>query len=171
MINILISGLISAIANRIRGGFYGDRIRQYIPWWGTTVSRITYGFVLGSIAYSSSGELILSASIVPTVWLGLAIGPFAPWQFMQRSNDILTMSLRGLILVGATSVAIGSLHDPISGFLYLIAGALMGPAYYIGSKLPAIRWIHEDPDNNDTNATSEVLFGLIQGLGLALVLS
>jgi len=171
MITMLLIGLIAAVGNRIRGGLFGDRIRQVIPWYGTTVARISYGVVLGLSALVVSGDYYLAAAIVPTIWFGLAIAPFAPWQFMQKLNDIFIMSLRGIILVGTTSIVIGSLHDHTAGFLYLIVGLLMGPVYYISTKLPAVTLFHEDPSNTDTNATAEVVFGLIQGVALVLLLS
>jgi hypothetical protein len=170
VITLLLIPTVLGFLNRIRGGLFGDKIRKVLPWYGTTIGRLIYSSGVGASALILGGGPVLAASLVGTTFLGLAIAPFAPFQFMERSNDILIMSLRGLILVGASSVAMASLHSVGAGLITLLAGALMGPVYLLGQRLPLIPVLNDDPATVDKNDTSEVLYGILTGILLLIAL-
>lgn len=170
MIEALIILFITAM-NRVRGGYGGDKIRTLVPFYGTTVSRLLYGLSIGISTLLLSGNLLLSTVVIATVFLGHAIAPFAPFQFMERSNDILITSLRGAILTGATGIAIMSLHSAAGGVLFAASGLLMGPVYKLGSMLPTVKAFNDGTVEPHTNETSEILFGLLTSVILLLSIS
>lgn len=167
MINAIVIILVT-LMNRIRGGYGGDKIRTLVPFYGTTIGRILYGLSIGVSILLLGGSLTLAAVVVGTTVLGHAIAPFAPFQFMERTNDILIMSLRGLILTGATGVAIMALHSPIGGALFALSGLLMGPMYKLGSMLSVVKVFNDGTVAPHTNETAEILFGLLTSLALIL---
>ena len=164
----MFTAMVITLGNRIRGGYGGDYVRKLIPFYGTTVSRIFYGVLIGGSAFLLGASSLLSAIIVGTVWLGHAIAPFAPFQFMERSNDLFVMSLRGLILNGATGVAIMSLHSVFGGLTFVLGGLLMGPAYKLGMSLPIVPLFNDGTVTPHQNETSEILFGLLTSVFLIL---
>ena len=167
MIEALVILLIT-LGNRVRGGYGGDKIRNIIPFYGTTVSRLSYGVLLGGSALLLGSSPVLAAVMILTTYLGHAVAPFAPFQFMQRSNDILITSLRGLILNGATAIAIMALHSLSGGLVFLAGGLLMGPAYKLGRILPVIPLFNDGTVAAHENETSEILFGLLTSVILIL---
>lgn len=168
MISFIVLPILFAFLNRVRGGLFGDRIRKIVPFYGTTIGRLIFASGIGISVYALSGVLALGALTVGTVFLGHAIAPFAPFQFMSRSNDTLIMSLRGVILTGATGVATMVLYSPITGAVVALSGLLMGPVYKLAALLPLIPFLN-DTDIKDKNDTAEVLFGAVQGLVMALL--
>lgn len=170
MLSELLSVLLVTFMNRVRGGLFGDKIRNVISFYGTTISRIMYGLSIAGATLLLGGSLTLAGVLVLTTWLGHAIAPFAPFQFMERSNDILVLSLRGLILTGASSVAVMALHSLTGGLVLLALGALMGPVYKLATLLPIIPVFNDDPNTRSTNDTAEVLFGLLTGLAMVMAL-
>lgn len=170
MITLLLIPTVLGFLNRVRGGLFGDKIRKVLPWYSTTIGRLIYSGGLGIAALALGGGLLLSTILVGTTFLGLAIAPFSPFQFMQRSNDLLTMSIRGLILVGASSVAMASLHSVGAGIVILLSGAMMGPVYLLGQRLPLIPLLNDNSSTADKNDTSEVLYGILTGILLIISL-
>lgn len=170
MIKLILIPILLGFLNRIRGGLLGDKIRKILPWYGTTAGRLVYSTAIGTSTLILGGGPLLASILVGTTFLGLAIAPFAPFQFMERSNDILTMSLRGLILMGASSVALASLHSVGAGIVVLLGGAFMGPTYLLGQTLPLIPILNDDPTTVDKNDTSEVLYGIVTGIFLLIAL-
>jgi hypothetical protein len=164
----LITLPLLAFMNRVRGGLFEEEIRELVPYYGTTISRILYGISIASAIIILGGSPLLATIAIATTWLGHAIAPFAPFQFMERSNDLLTMSLRGAILTGATGVAIMALHSVMGGLLFAVGGLLMGPVYLLGAKLPVMPFLNDNPATSHTNDTSEVLFGLLTSVLLIL---
>lgn len=167
MVEVLAIILITAM-NRVRGGYGGDKIRTVVPFYGTTIGRILYGLSVGLSTVLLGGSLVLSALVVGTVFLGHAVAPFAPFQFMERSNDILIMSLRGLILTGATGIAIMALHSALGGLLFAFSGLLMGPTYKLATLLTPVKLFNDGTVEVNTNETAEILFGLLTSVILIL---
>lgn len=159
--------LLLALTNRIRGGLFGERIRKYIPWYGTTIGRLIYSVAFGISLAMVSGHILLGTLAVGTVFLGHAIAPFAPWQAMERSNDILILGLRGAILNGATAVLIGAMGFYIPGLLFALSGLLMGLIYHLATRLPIVPVFNDNLMTRDRNDTAEVMFGALQGLIIA----
>lgn len=160
--------LIITMMNRVRGGYGGERIRSVVPFYGTTAARILYGISIAGSSLLLGGSAILAAVIIVTTFLGHAIAPFAPFQFMDRSNDVLIMSLRGAILTGATGVAIMALYSVTGGLLFAASGLLMGPVYRLGTMLPVVKLFNDGTTAPHTNETSEILFGLLTSVVLIL---
>lgn len=161
---------IAAVGNRVRGGMFSKALKTAVPLYGTTVGRIIYGLTLGASTLVLGGSLILAGLVALGTFIGHAIAPFAPFQYMERSNDVLITSLRGLILTTAAGIAIMSLHSVVGGVVFSLGGLLMGPAYLLGSKLPVVSIFNDDPSTQHTNDTSEVLFGAITGILLILAI-
>lgn len=155
---------LTAFTNRVRGGLFGTRI----PYWGTNAGRLVYAASIAVSLGLHTGHWILAGLNLVTVFLGQAILGYSPWQWMQKKDDMLRMSIRGIIGTGCSAiVAAGVLGVPAS--LILIAtGALMGPVYYVAvHQLPLIPWL-SDTEIKDKNDTAEVLYGFIAGIGYAL---
>jgi len=167
--NLIMLPLLLGLMNRIRGGLFGDKIRKVFPFYGTTIGRLLYGLAFGGGLYTVSGSLLLGAIAVGTVFLGHAIGPFAPMQAMAEKGDVFALSIRGVILNGATAVAIGAMGFYIPGLLFALSGLLMGPTYYLAKQLPIIPLFNDVAETRDINDTAEVLFGLLQGLILVII--
>lgn len=159
---------IAAVGNRVRGGMFSKALKTAVPLYGTTVGRIIYGLTLGASTLVLGGSLILAGLVALGTFIGHVIAPFAPFQYMERSNDVLITSLRGLILTTATGVAIMALHSVPGGVIFSLGGLIMGPAYLLGSKLPTIKIFNDDPSTAHTNDTSEVIFGMLTGVLLIL---
>ena len=81
---------------------------------------------------------------------------------------VLITSLRGLILNGATAIAIMALHSLSGGLVFLAGGLLMGPAYKLGRILPVIPLFNDGTVAAHENETSEILFGLLTSVILIL---
>lgn len=167
MIELLVT-LLLAFTNRVRGGFLGDAIRTTIPFYGTTLGRLVFSISVAVSVLLLGGSLITAALSIGTVFLGHAIAPFAPFQFMERSNDILVMSLRGVILTGATGILFMSTGHLVGGALFVAGGLLMGPVYKLARMLPVVPLFSDNPATMDKNETAEVLFGALTGLLLVL---
>lgn len=167
MIELLIT-LILAFTNRVRGGFLGDAIRTIIPFYGTTIGRLIFSISFAVGVLLLGGSLLTAAISIGTVFLGHAIAPFAPFQFMERSNDLLIMSLRGVILTGATGILFMTSGHILGGGLFILGGLLMGPTYKLARMLPLVPLFSDNPATMDKNETAEVLFGALTGLLLVL---
>ena len=164
-------GPLLGFTNRVRGGLFGDLIRKVIPFYGTTLGRAFHSLTFGFSYYMLFGDPLLSLGIAGTTFLGLAIAPFAPFQELLRSADLLTLSLRGVILTGATGVLIAvAQQDAVAGLIITLSGLMMGPIYLLAKHLPIIPFLNDDPTTRNTNDTAEVLFGVYQGLTLLLLL-
>jgi hypothetical protein len=128
---VLLWPFVCAFLNRVRGGLYGDKIRELTPsvrLWGTTTARLsTTGSMLLPILYQEGLVTFLLA------WLSLYVGFIFGWKAWQSvetvPNDIFALSLRGLLLTAPMGLIIGS-------FTIAGAGLLMGPIYYLGKFLP-----------------------------------
>lgn len=170
MIEALIISLLLAFTNRVRGGLFGDAIRTKIPFYGTTLGRLIFSISVAGSTLILGGSLLLAALAIGTVFLGHAIAPFAPFQFMERSNDLLIMSLRGVILTGATGILLMTMGHVLGGGLFVLGGLLMGPIYKLARLLPVVPLFSDNPATMDKNETAEVLFGFVTGLLLILAL-
>ena len=168
MIEILFI-LLAGLANRIRGGYGGDAIRKLVPFYGTTIGRLLFSSLLGLGAYVLGLGWLVSLLLVPTLFLGHAMAPFSPFQFMERSNDILILSLRGVILVGSAAVVIAGLTSPLASAILLIGGLLMGPIYKLASVLPTTKLFNDRTVEPTTNETAEVLFGMLLAAALVAI--
>ncbi len=166
----IIISLSLGILNRVRGGFGGDEIRKLIPIYGTTAARLLFGIGVGASSLLLGGTLTLGLSLIVTTFIGLAIAPFAPFQFMQSSNDILIMSLRGLILTGASGVVIATLHSGYGGLIFNIAGLLMGPSYKLAQLIPIQGFLSSSVATADKNDTAEAIHGIVIGIILSVSL-
>ncbi len=167
--HVFLIPLFLAFMNRVRGGLFQHPIKNFFPYYGTTVGRLVYGTAIGLSSLLLGAHYLLALTLIGTTLLGHAIAPFAPFQFMERSNDVFTMSLRGLILTGASAIAIMYFHTFLGGALYLALGALMGPVYKLGQILPIVPILNDDPTTRDKNDTSEVLYGLLTGFILVTI--
>lgn len=162
MIEILVV-LLTSLANRVRGGLFGDRIRKVIPFYGTTLGRLVLALTVGVSSLLLGMGLITSALVSVGFMVGYLIGPLAPWQFVQSGDDIFALSLRGVILTSIAGIAIVGMHSVIGGLVMFFGGALMGPVYKLGQVLPLVPLFNDNPDTVDKNDTSEVLFGAVIG--------
>ncbi len=148
-----------SLLNRMRGGLFGDRIRDLTPsvrLWGTTTARLsTTACMLLPILFQEGCTVFLCA------WTCLYVGfifRWEPWQEMNTvPNDIFAMCVRGIILTGPLAFVLGS-------YIVALVALAMGPCYYIGLK------IQQKYGPFQTNVEwAEWVFGSL--LGLSIVLS
>lgn len=143
---IIVWALLSSLLNRLRGGLRSDKIG-----WGTTVARLsTTGCMMLPVLLSRDWYIYIAA------WLSLYVGflfGWKAWQAMQTiPKDILSMSLRGLVL----SIVPGLI---LQSFTVSLIGLTMGPIYYLGTFLPGPQ---------DNVEWGEWVFGF--ALGLAIII-
>ena len=153
MILLLCSLYLCAIANRIRGGMFGDSIRSVIPFWGTTVARISMsGAMLIPLWFKLPWHKCLIAWVL--LYVGFIFG-WKAWQNMDNpTKDIPSLALRGLVLTAPIGLFMGSI--PLA-----LCGASMGILYYLGKFFPQTRELDGSPTSNVT--WGEYFFGGVFG--------
>lgn len=158
---------VTAIANRIRGGWFGDHIREVFPFWGTTVARLFFSFIMTfPLLFAIETSLWWHTALIifgffVTFYLGL-IFRWSPWQYMPLPyRDIIALTFRGLLLTGPAGFVIDST-------MFMVSGMSMGIIYYISSLL---NWDYVDGEGSHWEGSdwAEVFFGFF--LGLMLILS
>lgn len=147
-------GFVCAFLNRVRGGMFGKYLKSLIPFWGTTICRITTsGLMVFPCWWFFSADRCLFA------WLALYVGFIFGWKAWQAMTnlpkDIFSMGLRGLLL----TVPVGIILDNLS---LTLCGAFMGVFYALGLVFPIIK----EPDGTDSNnvTNGEFMFGCLLGL-------
>lgn len=168
---MMLSGLLMAFVNRVRGGLFGDRIREYIPQYGTNGGRLVYSLGLSLLAALASGEPLLGLAVLPAAFLGQAIAPYSPFQSLTEPGHMYELTIRGVLVTGAVSVALGLFGFYAGGLLYLLSGLLMGVLYKAALSLPIIPLFNDDPRTRDRNDAAEVFFGFVQGAVIVLALT
>lgn len=156
--------LLAGLANRIRGGLFGDKIRKVLPFYGTTEGRLIYAIYISSFYIylgTTKFHLAGAALTVGTTFLGHAIKGFSPWQFMMRTSDVWKLSLRGLLLT--VPIALSSYLVLGSGGAIIIAlgGLLMGPIYFLSQRAPQVSYLSDLKETASNNDLAEVLFGWV----------
>lgn len=118
---------------RIRGGLL-NAITGKANWLGfnDTVVRLIYSLGL-ALAYGFfAGWTWHVGALAVAFFLGCTlIGWFGANLFPEKLSDILLLSLSGLLRMGFVSLALFSVWP-------LIIGALCGPIYWLGSKVPQV---------------------------------
>jgi hypothetical protein len=137
---------------------FGDDIRRVIPFWGTTVARVSCtGFILLPtwLAYPwwkcSIAWLLL--------YMGFIFG-WKAWQSMDNlPKDILSMGIRGLVL----TAPVGMVLDNIA---LALCGSSMGIIYCVGKLFPLGVELDGSPTDNVT--FGEYMFGAVLGMFIGL---
>ena len=138
--------LVCALANRVRGGLWGDAIRERFPFWGTTIGRLMTTAVM-SLPFALHGTPLQWCGMWILLYVGFIFG-WKAWQAVTNiPHDIWCLSLRGALLTGLMGMVWGSI--PLA-----LSGAAMGPLYFLGKYLPSL---HEQLDEN--TEWGEILFG------------
>src|SRR3990167_8988826 len=136
MITVLLLAVLGAVLSRWNSG-------PQLPWWkpGHTVKRVCVAGVLGIALFVLSGDpWALLAGLA--LFVGL-LAPWATWQDLGRvsgkpRDDLIGMTLVGGVLVALPTAAVLAFAGYGGWLLVLVAGALVGPAYYA-----AWRWLAE----------------------------
>lgn len=145
-------GCITALLNRVRGGWCGEELKASIPYWGTFLCRLSTTMLIFLPLLPSIDYLIA----VPVYMLFVSFG-WSNWQYMESGYaDIAPMSLRGLVLTLPVGLLTG-LH------IFALCGILMGPAYYLPTKMPFLNYKEEGGYKWIPSDYGEILFGFILG--------
>lgn len=166
----LLIPLVLAVTNRIRGGWFGDKIRKVIPFYGSQLGRTVHGLGVGISVLLLGGSLTFAGLAVAATVLGYILGPFGPRQGMERRNDILILGLRGVILHGPLALVLATFVNFDAAIVMLTLGMFMGVVYAFARQLPIIKFINDVPETRDQNDTAEVIFGMLQGIVLVGVI-
>lgn len=156
--------LLAGLANRIRGGLFGDKIRKVLPFYGTTEGRLIYSIYISSFYLylgTTKFHLAGAALTVGTVFLGHAIKGFSPWQFMMTKDDIWKMSLRGLALTGLIALSSYLVLGFGGAIIIALGGLLMGPIYFLSQRAPQVSYLNDIKENASNNDLAEILFGFV----------
>ena len=150
--------IVCALLNRIRGGMFGNVIKNSIPFWSTTTARLTTTLIMTLPIIFSHGWLIYLLS-----WLLLYVGFIFGWKAWQDMDsipkDIISLGVRGIVLSGP----IGILTD---NYILALCGLTMGLLYYIGKFLPITQELDGSKTSNVT--WGEYLFGAVLGVCLCI---
>jgi hypothetical protein len=148
----------SAFANRIRGGMFGYYIRKVIPFWSTTLARISMtGFMLIPIWFQHPWWRCLIAWGL--LYLGFIFG-WKAWQYLEKiPNDIFSLGLRGLVLTAPVGIFLGDA-------LLSLCGLSMGILYFLAKFIPQRREL--DGSLTDNVTWGEYMFGAVLGLCIAM---
>lgn len=148
-------GCIAALLNRVRGGWLGDRLKANIPHWGTFFCRLSTTILIFLPLLPS----IIYLYAVLSYMLFISFG-WSKWQYMESGYaDIAPMSLRGLVLTLPVGLCTG-LH------LFALCGLLMGPAYYLPTKLTILNYREESGYQWIPSDFGEIIFGFVLGFSL-----
>jgi hypothetical protein len=146
----ILHALLCAFANRVRGGLYGDQIREVAPFWATTPARITLSFTLFIPALLIHGPTLYLLTALGG-WVGL-MPRWSPWQDMlSKGRDTCYLTARGLL---TTLIPGLILWNP----LLAVSGAGMGLMYLLAS---VITYKHVESNGYvwTTSDYGEVLYG------------
>ena len=151
--DIVASALAGAVAFRIRGGMLGP----FLPWFGTTLSRLAWALSMGGVAFWAGGWRVALVA-APVAFLGSVFGWWSG----------LNPDYHGPI-VGR--------NEPWSWWRMAWRGFVFAP--FIGLACPALYWIgwrlrdqqHRPWSKHWWRAQEpgEVLFGAWCGIGVYLV--
>jgi len=147
-----------ALANRIRGGWLGDKIREVFPVWNTLGERLFFTLMI-SMPVLISLPFRQWIDFFILFFAGLLFG-WSPYQYMLNpKDDILILALRGLVLTAPAGYFCGL-------YWFGFSGALMGLCYWLGSLVKfqyrenGYTWVGSD--------WGEVIFGGVISLFLGL---
>lgn len=155
MIGIPVWAMVGSMLWHIRGGMFGAQLKMLLPFWGTTISRLSYSaLILLPLLLTHIWYIYIAC------WLLLYVGTlfkWGPWQYLNRPvNDTLALTARGLLLTGAMGVVTGSIVLGLSG-------ATLGVVYLLGTYMPQ-GWTDLDGGFvNEVTTNQEYLFGLVFG--------
>ncbi len=161
---VLAYTLYGCILFRFRGGMFGDLIKRFLPFWGTTTTRIAFSALLMLPFLTILGWYYVLAVI--GLYLGCLMRLY-PWQYQQNQpTDIFCLSLRGILY----TLTIGAiLLHPFLAF----SGAAQGMLYYAGTLFPKWheQWPWQGIPNEMTNSDwGEYMFGAWLGFCLGVTL-
>lgn len=150
-----------ALANRIRGGWLGDSIRQKFPFWATTPARIFFALIVSAplLTVLPLYKFFLFANLF---FVGL-IFKWAPWQNMETpEKDVFSLALRGLILTAPCGLT-------NRFYFFALSGAFMGVCYWLGHICP---FHYQQRDGYVWNGSDwgEVIFGAWLGFCVGLTI-
>ena len=151
------------LANRIRGGLFGDAIRKLVPFYGTTAARILYGVAIAVPMLLMTGNPVLSLVLILTTYLGHSALGFSPYQYMEESTDLKDMTIRGVILTGFSAIAVLATIGIAASVMMTLLGLAMGPTYYIMQKELTNLTVDE------RNEVAELAYGLLTGVVVVIV--
>ncbi len=104
---LLLSVPVGGFMWRVRGGWSGDMIRQFIPFWGLTTQRITAAFwyALPLVIYTANPVYFL---MIFTLWVGMMQGWFDGLDMGRHAGtwirDACAMACRGFIITTPTAI-------------------------------------------------------------------
>lgn len=154
---------VCAVANRIRGGWLMNVIKEIIPFWSTTPARIFVSFIISiPVFVSTYTQFTFKEAVV--FWILLYIGfiwRWSPWNTMNEPlKDVLCLTLRGWVLTFPAGRYL-ELHD------FASCGLLMGIIYYIPYRFP-LHYTDCTGYTWDASDWGELFFGFILGLFICL---
>ena len=132
-ITIFIAMLLGGFANRIRGGWLGEKINKIIPEWGATKSRIFFGLIVSLIMFFFNDNYY-SFLYIPCLWGSYAIAGWFKSGSMEGLKEFIKMTFRGILF----SLCLAPmLYFSLITILQLILIAIALPiCYFIGNRLP-----------------------------------
>jgi hypothetical protein len=163
---IFLYALYGCVLFRFRGGMFGDLIKRFLPFWGTTLTRITFSLLLLLPFVYELGWYYFLA--VGGLYLGCIIRLY-PWQYQKAQPiDFIQLSFRGLLY------SFPFMLIDTNSFIGL-AGITQGFWYYLGTFFPIWheQWPWQETSYEMVNSDwGEYMFGAWLGfiLGLAWVL-
>jgi len=148
-----------AIANRIRGGWLANCIKEVIPFWATTPARIFVALVI-SFPVFFTHEWKQWIVFLVLLFTGFTFR-WSPWNIMENPiKDTLMLTIRGLILTFPAGFFIGF-------YKFALSGLLMGVIYLISYHLP-LHYRQRDGYVWDGSDWGELFFGANLGLFIGL---
>jgi hypothetical protein len=153
--------IIGAFTNRIRGGLFGDSIRKFLPFYGTTLGRVVFSLpyvCVGALAdpWLALSGLAMFISVIhgwgtfmdlgrnPDGWKdaheGLLTEIFGyekpEWTYRQRFwHNFSGLCFRGLMLTFLTSILLLFFCGIPEFLIFFASGILFGPLYWFSYKI------------------------------------
>jgi len=151
-------GLVSALAFRVRGGLWGERLRL-----GTTGARLIWAAVMAVLTCGAAG-LNWWALITAPLWFVATLPGWLDSLDLGKNEGTLAQDSMAMLLRGVWWTYLPGLGVSfvVGTPPYVAAlGVLCVPAYLAGAVVPIkVSGLHQGPE------LGEAIFGLVLGLGL-----
>jgi len=149
----------SGLANRIRGGWLANDIKNIFPFWATTSARLFVSAVISTPIFFTQPPRV-SILFYILLYIGFIFG-WSPWQYMANPlKDILILTARGLLLTVPAGFVCGL-------YYFALSGSLMGLSYWIAYQFP-FKYIDRDWYSWIGSDWGEIIFGGVLGLFIGI---
>lgn len=148
-----------ALANRIRGGWLMNYIKNVFPFWATTPARLFVSAVI-SVPVFLTHDWKQSLLFFGLLLIGFTYR-WSPWNIMNNQlRDTFMLTIRGVILTFPAGGLIGLIP-------FAFSGLLMGIIYLISHHLP-LHYKQRDGYEWNGSDWGELFFGTSLGLFIGL---